>query len=1736
MPEPSSKETRGQDVTNIPPVIDLTAPQKRTPGVDEEYDWQTPVAESLATQEDRLNNGDDNDAIEHLQGPRSTALGSNILNAPGSRTVDLDLAPEVMYDFAVAEVESAGMSAIAEAMSIDDAKAWHVAFPEHADAALRTIRQEYKDLRGDVAREATRQAIKGNLFERLGRALEGNILQRTFNERMPEVVAGPDVQGFMGLAEMAGRARQALLTLYTGAGLKAAVAKFHPVVILEETVDEEGVPVQTTPWASAIDLNWKSHALGYDTPEAEEAALVKLREVNAAAAAEMINVIDLPDAWFGRDTMDKFYETMYEGGFYGKLSMGMLTGIYTLGDLTIDPVILASRIPSGVVRILRFLGSAAQKARVAEEVAVTSGNSIIKLQEAVTGAKNLRTLAVKRLEDAAAKGRDTTKPLKALRAAQRLEDERVASLLEHQDDLTNVDMVHLLDLERRSGTSVTTTEILEEADELSVFGNGRNWKPGESKSWRLGLEADDAKGMGLNNQAIDDGVGYFHLKNSEEQVLTAVGKVACKGQNDHMLGIVETLADKLGLRVIPFKSPKSKANTGRLMGQYHGGSRTAFVNVDQKPLQVLNTFIHEAWHHVVNKTLSTKDQSLLIENMRRAGFNMEQFSYKLGGNYWMYDTHSLASEITARSTSEMLADPKFWGVLKHLNPEIYDDLSSNAIDLAMKMRSHIDNIGGRSPKQWFDGSLPPQDAAMFLEQEAAWLHQQNAVAKAIARTSGNTKGMFIKKLADVTDEVNEKLLQLVDERDALERMGKSVKSNNKVIADMEKYRDKLELGGVEELLNYPRFKRRWLRTKTADEVHAERLEERKAMANMQSSHIQPRVHPLVDDKAPLPEFWDRVANGADDAEDAAEGLGRMAGGADPADIRVHLNNVPERAAMSSGRIIPGTRDNTIDMDAVGAYLKAAKDRAKMRQLSLAEYDPEIAALNQGYKRARAKYADGKVPYDKGWLAAPRKSAGELAESAWNDAYRVNHYDRIADGLYPHTWALKMPSLLRTPWMVNREPMRVMNAVDPGSWRILRGAMLNQENEMMLMNTRFNDAAMEFGALTIKKPSSIKKAIQTNAKEKIAVNQKMSALLADVLETSPIENPVGYENLMRGLTVKQRTAAAQIRKELDQISNRFGFTGGDLFERDYMPHVWDEGLFATGNTPPHLFGMSKNANLFMAHMLKRAGKGGYSKDAVASLEVYSRSASRKMHMEPSLQRIRARAVNIVSDPSRQADAFYLSYIDQMIAGLRGDSSALGGLVDQVLEGASKSTGIGAYQRGGVSRTVMSVGGLMYTSLLAGNRRYPVMAISTGLATTGAKWGVFRTTKGMFKMATPEGQLIFKSMGGHKTWGKIFETDKSGGIKILNKFTHGAADVHLASPSIQSTENYIRGMTMWTSIDEHLTKMGYRTIHEATADGMVNSILFDSLIETEAVNHFFGIASKPPWMNRLSKSGSAVATQFLSFTPKQAEQLLSMAGDNPGYFAQFMMLSGVIARIGREEMGIELSEYVGLESISLDSRKMVSPGIDALRKFVVYMTDFTAVMEGHGNVDDCTRSGEDLMASFEVLVPMLNRARETADAAAAAATGEIWRPGQGKVRDVDLHYMEVGDTELPILGPHGDRGEALAMGMGVKSTESVMNSEARQAVSREVNSLAIERLEVVEQAHQAMRSGNWDDFDKQVELMVSQGWPVPDVSDRVLQQQYIEGLSWHITLLQRHPELAHKIIPMMMNRGIMKVEGQ
>lgn len=471
-----------------------------------------------------------------------------------------------------------------------------------------------------------------------------------------------------------------------------------------------------------------------------------------------------------------------------------------------------------------------------------------------------------------------------------------------------------------------------------------------------------------------------------------------------------------------------------------------------------------------------------------------------------------------------------------------------------------------------------------------------------------------------------------------------------------------------------------------------------------------------------------------------------------------------------------------------------------------------------------------------------------------------------------------------------------------------------------------------------------------------------------------------------------------------------------------------------------------------------------------------------------------------------------------------------MVDTSLGAIAGSAGM-KYKPGAASRKLMGMSSLIYSSLLAGNRRYPIMSVATALATTGAQFGMFRTTKALFKSATPEGQLIFKAMGGDDLWARVFEGD------LMATFTRDMSKIRLGGPSIQDTEGFIRGMTFWAAIDESLTKLGYKSIQMADEQGMLAEVLFDSLRKTEEVNHFFGVGSKPPIFSRVSKTGSVIATQFLSFPFKQAEQLLAMTADNPGKIFSYMMLSGWISRVAAQELGIDLKDYLGMQAIAVNPANMQSPGVSLLSSAARMMGDMTALMDGHGSAVEAQRSVDDFLKSSEVMVPMLRLGREAAQAAEVTATGRLTQPGRGYGRDVDIQTVRIGGMDVPIpTGRKGDRSEVVGMATGARTVKETMHQAARKRTRRAVNEAAIERLALVEEAKQAATKGDFAEMQKQLERMRRMGFPIGDFSTAIKAQEEIRRLDWYMTEIKKNPGLAHKLIPIMQEYGIIETKKE
>lgn len=881
------------------------------------------------------------------------------------------------------------------------------------------------------------------------------------------------------------------------------------------------------------------------------------------------------------------------------------------------------------------------------------------------------------------------------------------------------------------------------------------------------------------------------------------------------------------------------------------------------------------------------------------------------------------------------------------------------------------------------------------------------------------------------------------------------------------------------------------------------------------------------------ERFDRIANGPDQAEIAATGLAQLADGADPDDIMVLLGATPERMALTGGRIVPGTVAGMIDMDRIAKHVARIEDEAKAAQKELWHYSPETAKLKDAM--LATKYNE-RIPHDASWLPGPREKSFDDVNADWWLEHQENFFNRIGRGLDPDSWHIKAPQWMKGAFQWMREPMRALESMDPGaSWPILRTALYDAENETTRLKAVFHDAMQRFGAVKEEYMGPLQAAFVSGGKQpKYTTNKEMAEILFDMLDTPEgSETFIGITELYN-LSDEQLKAVADIRNELNIIANKLGIEGTSrmIGDNGYIHHAFDPNWYAKGGSLPENAGLSANGHVFLAALLRRNGAAGYTRDAVAVLDLYSRGVARKLHIEPGLLRFKERIKTVAqADPSK---AQILDYGDLVIKQIKGEPSMLGSLIDKMASRVAGAQGK-VYQPGTISRKVMAVSGLMYSSLLAGNRRYPIMNIATSLATTGAQFGLFRTVKGMFKAATPEGQLLFKAVGGDKLWSAIFEAGPGGDKGLIERMLQLAPRARIMSPSIEDTENFIRGMTFWAAIDETLTKGGFRNVAEAHEAGILGEILFDSLRTTEEVNHYFGVASKPPWMSRISKSGSVVASQFLSFPFKQGEQLLSLAGQNPGKIGNYMMLSGWISRVGAQELGLDLREYVGFNFMPGSARDLTSPGVAFMMSAVKMMGSMSALHDGYGDVETARMDVEDFVKKGETLIPLLGRVKELARYEEVRTTGQLSIPGLGYSREVDVEFGGIGGF-LPIpTGEKGKRSEAMGILTGARSVGGSLDVAARKKTQQVINSAAIERLALADKAWEAMQAGDNAEMVRQLRRMAKMKFPVGDISTTMKARAEAARLHWYILDLRRNRRLAHKLVPIMDEYGILKRTG-
>lgn len=856
-------------------------------------------------------------------------------------------------------------------------------------------------------------------------------------------------------------------------------------------------------------------------------------------------------------------------------------------------------------------------------------------------------------------------------------------------------------------------------------------------------------------------------------------------------------------------------------------------------------------------------------------------------------------------------------------------------------------------------------------------------------------------------------------------------------------------------------------------INAER---RRALAGDSSVPITNFDDPVMDEAT----IQSRFLYGPDDAEMNGEAFRLLAAGADVDDVAIREMSIP--AYMSSYNLRPRnlTADGMIDFARIAKteaapFRKLEKHRlASIKRLEkLSEKRPLTDA--EGMELLEHKTASYK--YDDTWL--PKSTMQTVVERAeWQQTVGEKLSDVFARGLYPESLAIRPPALLRGLLYPMREPMRVMKSMHPEMYSRVRNGLYSAEFEMKRMAEFFDQELTRAG---------VKDVIGSEGK---VVSKERAEQMFDLLDADPRSDK--FAELMLGADDEMRTAVRRTRAMFDYMADKQGISPSERYITGYINHVFSADQRAGGAVPYEMLGMSPKAKTFAAHLLDRSGKAGYERDPLLALDIYSRAASRKLHIEPMLVDIQNMAKRFVKQ--NPADAWFLGYTDSLIGTFKGTPSVLGHIADNRMrelnmalrnskffkDSWSRLTGgkpMPVYESGDFGRTIMSITSLAYSGALTGNARYFPMAVATGIATTSPRFGLFRTLQSLFGMATPEGQALAKAAGIRDQWKRVLEEP------AWKSIAQHASEVHAGAPSIASTENFIRGVTFHAAKEEYMKRLGLSTWREVEDVGLSKRIITEASRAAEEVNHLFGQLGKPPGFSRISKSGSVAMTQFLSFIPKQLEELASQTMRNPGNILSYLTMSGYISRVTAQDLGVDMSSYVGFGFMPRKAEDLTAISTDML----VAMEHWTAVtserLMGTANPDEVAKVQMEVTKAAEAFLPLSAMIRQNVARASEPFTGERRGPGGELTRKLDLEWLNSRK------GERGDMPAILTQMRSINDRLETQRSEANRRVTED-KALLLRRLTF--EYHQAVADGDVRGMQAAHGAFIENGIPLPEVN--------------------------------------------
>lgn len=815
-------------------------------------------------------------------------------------------------------------------------------------------------------------------------------------------------------------------------------------------------------------------------------------------------------------------------------------------------------------------------------------------------------------------------------------------------------------------------------------------------------------------------------------------------------------------------------------------------------------------------------------------------------------------------------------------------------------------------------------------------------------------------------------------------------------------------------------------------------------------------------------IWNRATAGPDAGEQAGNAAMRLSGGGDMDDVYI--------------------RSMTVD-----TYLNSFGQRP--RSLLGMDDAPNVYLGDEAFKT--------------------NVEAAEWQQSLWEKASDV-----FAKGLYPKSFHLRPMALLSH----FREVAWALESVNPRLMRRVENALRAQEFEMQRMLGLFN---AEFKALGL-------------VDEAGKINEELAQHYGRILNYTPDSRE--YMQALADMQPYELRSMRRIREAFDFLADKQGLRNTDRRLTGYITHALDDADFPAGTLDPVWQGIPADEAIFQPWLeWRNVDPEHLAIDLVTATDRYLRAATKKIHIEPLLKDLRlagARAGAV--DPKL---AWFSTYTNHLIDVLKGRPSVLGSFVDNAVANQ------GAWRRGaqlldemadepvaGVAdeirplpkdqapistRTREKVHGavygastLAYMGALTGNRRYFPMAVATGLATSGARYGMWRTAEGIVSLARPEVRRLAEAAGVRNHLSHLLDplTDADA-AKTIQRLSERLSSMHLGTPSLQFSENVIRGWSFHAALSELMTRTGFRTVEDVQRAGLLNSYLSEAAFATQNINHRFGMLGRPPMLRRLTESGTTAATQFLTFPYKQLETLAWMTRENPGYIARYMAFSGAISRLG-SSMGVDLGQYVSIPGVSdFDTKSIMT---ETLGSWVNLASETSRVLNREGDPQDLMVAARRVGEQATNLIPLANAMESWYRDISRLQTGEERRPGE-LVRKLDLGQFEwdedasvaenLANIPLGFVGEDGGSTDMASILTGLRSTHANIEKAQFDGAMQEIKREAFYRRRIADEFEYALETGDKSEFRRVLQDAQSRGVMPPDLdrlTDRVVMSHALPRL--------------------------------